>query len=313
MINIFTQSYFGNTLFQYIVFLGIIIISILIGKLIYLISKHKIRKSAKESKNRFDDLLVEILEKPLVFLLVLLGFYSAFNFITLPIRALEIVNNVLKILATINVGWFIVYFSDALLVNYITPVISAKSKIDDHLLTFFRRLIKTVIVLVVILVVIDNFGFDITSLIAGLGIGGLAFALAAKDMLANIFGGLTVLIDKPFKLNDRIKIEGYDGWVRDIGLRSTKIETLDGFQLIVPNAKITENVVENVSRENSRKVKMIIGVTYDTSMKKMEEAKVIMEDIILKNKDTEDKSNVYFTEFGDSSLNFTVIYWIKNT
>ena len=253
------------------------------------------------------------MEKPLVFLIFIIGLIIGLKTLVLSPGFEQFSSNVVQIILTMNVFWFIVYFIDGLIVNYLKPMTSkTETDLDDVLIPIVRRLVKVVLVILAIIIIIDNFGYDVTSLIAGLGIGGLAFALAAKDMLANMFGGLAILTDKPFKLGDRIKIEGYDGWIREIGLRTTRMETLDGFQLVVPNAKVADSILENVSKENARKVKITIGVEYGTSIKKMEEAKKILADVIKKNKDTLDKSIIGFSEFADSSLNILVIYWIKN-
>jgi len=313
MTPVLDNVYFGNTIFDYLIFFAIIVGSLIVGRAVFYISKRVLRKKAEISKTKIDDILVEAMEKPLVFLIFIIGFIIALKTLNLSSSVSEIFSNIIQIILTINIFWFVIYFVDALLMYYITPLASkTKSELDDVLLPVVRRLVKVTLIVIAVIIIIDNFGYDVTSLIAGLGIGGLAFALAAKDMLANLFGGMSILTDKPFKLGDRIKIEDYDGWVREIGLRTTKMETLDGFQLIVPNAKIADTILQNVSREKSRKVKATIGVEYDTPMRKMEEAKKILEDVILKNKDTENRSIISFTEFGDSSLNFLVIYWIKN-
>jgi MscS family membrane protein len=175
-----------------------------------------------------------------------------------------------------------------------------------------KRFVNFIFYIIAIVMILRAMGFEVTGLLAGLGIGGLAFALAAKDMLANLFGGVTILSDKPFKLGDRIKVAGYDGWVKEIGLRSTRIMTLDGFLMIIPNSMVANSAIENVSEEDKRKVVMTIGVEYSTTQAKMKKAKEIIERVVKKNKDTDDKALVSFTEFADSSLNFLVIYWIKN-
>ncbi|MFH1770487.1 MAG: mechanosensitive ion channel family protein [archaeon] len=304
-------TYFGNTVFQYLIFFAIIIGAVIVGRIIYYISKKVLRVRAEKSANKFDDILVEVIEKPLVFLIFIIGLTIALKNLTLSASFEVTAGNTIEILIIMDVFWFIISFIDGLILNFVTPAASkSKSDLDDMLVPLIRKIMKTVLVLIAIIMIVDNFGYDITSLIAGLGIGGLAFALAAKDMLANLFGGVAIMTDKPFKLGDRIKVEGHDGWVREIGLRSTRVETLDGFQMVVPNSIISNSILENVSKEKHRKVKMTIGVEYSTSMKKMEQAKKIIEDVVIKNKKTVDKTIVSFTEFGESSLNFTVIYWI---
>lgn len=306
-------TYLGNTVFQYLIFFAIIIGSIVVGRIIYYISKKILRVKAEKTKNKLDDVIIDVIEKPLVFLIFIIGLIVALRTLTLSESFDGVASNVAQILITLDIFWFMIAFVDALIVGYITPLTAkTKSDLDDMLVPLIRKLIKTVLIVIAIIIIIDNFGYNVTSLIAGLGIGGLAFALAAKDMLANLFGGVSIMTDKPFKIGDRIKVEGYDGWIKEIGLRSTRMNTLDGFQMIVPNAIIANSILENVSKEKERKVKMVIGVEYGTTMKKMEEAKKILEDVIKKNKHTKSESKVNFTEFADSSLNFLIIYWIKD-
>ncbi|MBC8494953.1 mechanosensitive ion channel family protein [archaeon] len=313
MIAFLEHTYFGNTLIRYLVFIIIIIIAAVVGKIVFYISRNVLQKKAARTKNRIDDLLVQTLEKPLVFLIFIIGLSIALKTLTFSSSADTFFGNVVEIILTIDIFWFVIVFIDALIVNYVAPLTAkTKSDLDDVLLPVVRKIVKVTITCLAIIIIFDNFGYDVTSLIAGLGIGGLAFALAAKDMLANLFGGVTIMTDKPFKLGDRIKIESYDGIVEDIGLRSTRLKTLDGFQLVVPNATIANSILENVTKEKSRKVKMNIGVEYSTSMQKMKEAKKIIEEIVIKNEDTDDKSIVSFNMFGESALNFLIIYWIKN-
>ena len=158
---------------------------------------------------------------------------------------------------------------------------------------------------------LNNAGYDVGALIAGLGIGGLAFALAAQDSVANLFGGLTVFFDKPFTINDRIQISGFDGYVTEVGIRSTRVKTLAGRIVTIPNKEFTASIVENVSSEPSRKVVQTLGLTYDMDEAKMERAIQVLTDLHAENIDTSDDKVITFTSFGDFSLNILFIYYIK--
>ena len=137
--------------------------------------------------------------------------------------------------------------------------------------------------------------------------------MAAKDTIANIFGGFMIFMDKPFKLKDRIKIVGVDGTVKEIGLRSTRIQTLEGRLVTIPNMKFTENPVENVSAEPHRKVVLNLGLTYDTTPKKMELALKTLKSIAKKNKNIDEKILLSFNGFGDFAMNILFIYYIKKS
>jgi len=158
---------------------------------------------------------------------------------------------------------------------------------------------------------LDNAGYDITTVLAGLGVAGMAFALAAKDSLSNLFGGFTIFTDKPFSLKDRIKIGGFDGSVTEIGLRSTRLKTLDGRMVTIPNSKISDNSVENVTSEPSRKVVVNLGLTYDMDDTKIEREMAVLREIAEEHKDDVDEDfAVGFNEFGDFALNVVFVYRI---
>jgi len=314
MAGFLDTSWLGNTWLQYIEFLGAILIGVLLGKVFYWVSKNIIKGLTRRTKTRLDDLLIHAVERPIIFLLFVIGFYTGSRFLTLSDGGRNIFNNITTLLVTVNVAWFIMNILDALIVNYLKPATEkTKTDLDDTLIPIIRKALKVVIVVITFVMIIDNFGYDVTSLVAGVGLGGLAFALAAQDLLSNLFGGIAILTDKPFKLGDRIRLdEKRDGWIREIGLRTTRMETLDGTMIVIPNSKIADSILENVSKEQARKVKMTLGVTYDTSNKKLERAKQIIQEVIKENPDTKDESLVSFINFGDSALEILVIYWIKN-
>jgi len=130
-----------------------------------------------------------------------------------------------------------------------------------------------------IVVGLNNAGYDVTALIAGLGIGSIAFALAAKDSISHVFGGFVLFTDKPFAINDRIIAKGYDGIVKEVGVRSTRIQTLDGRIVTLPNGSIANDSIINVSMETARKITLDLGLTYDTSYENMQKAMDILQEI----------------------------------
>lgn len=303
----------GNTLMQYLFLIGYIVLGIAVGKAFYWLSTKFIKIFTSKTKTKIDDLLIELLEKPIVFLIILGGAYLGFLQMSFPANVENIIMNVFKVLLILNISWVVINLIDAFIVNYIQPKAEkSKSQLDDHLVPIIKKAVKVVLWIIVIIMVVKNFGLDVTALITGVGIGGLAFAFAAKDLLANLFGGVAILTDKPFKLGDRIKIGDNDGFITEIGLRTTRMRTFGGTQIVIPNSLIADSVLENVSREKARRMKMIIGVEYSTPQKKMVEAEKILKEVVKKNKSTDDESIVTFKEFGDSSLNIQLIYWIKD-
>lgn len=308
-----SYTFAGNTLMQYVYFLATLVIAFFIVKFVFKFFKIVVRKATAKTKTTLDDIIIDTVEEPIVFAVLLGGIYIALGFLTLPEKASSITINLLKVLFSIDVIWLFSRTSIALIEAVVKPaVIKSNKQMGLHFTYLVKKITKIIIWGLGILFIISNLGYNISTLIAGLGIGGVAIAFALKDILSNLFGGVTVITDMPFKVGDRIRIEGIDGKVKTIGVRSTKIESFDGTEYILPNSKVVDSIIENVSREKARRIKMTLGVEYGTSNKKIEQAKKIIRDVIKKNKSTEDESKVYFIEFADFSLNILVIYYIKN-
>ncbi len=213
---------------------------------------------------------------------------------------------------TINFTWLIARTIDTLIKEYLTPLVSgSENQLDDQLLPLARKGIRTIIWTLGIVLALNNAGYNVGALLAGLGIGGIALAMAAKDTVANMFGGLTIFVDKPFAINDRIKIGGYDGVVEEIGIRSSRIRTLEGRLVTIPNHKFTDSFVENVSSEPNRKISMNLGLTYDTPPEKMELALKILKNIQVNDRGLDDKIWLVFNSFGDFSLGINFVYYIS--
>ena len=217
------------------------------------------------------------------------------------------------ILITLATAWFLSRLLDSVVVKYLKPIVKeSEGNLDDQLLPIIRKGLKLTIWSIAILVALNNAGYNIGALLAGLGIGGLAFAMAAKDTVANLFGSFTIFVDKPFMVGDRIESNGFDGTVQEIGIRSTKIKTLAGRIVTIANADVANNPIENISSEPSRKVVSTLGLTYDMSAKKIELAIQTLRDISALNKSIEENITVGFSSFGDFSLNILYIYYIKS-
>ncbi|MFP4195415.1 MAG: mechanosensitive ion channel family protein [Candidatus Woesearchaeota archaeon] len=267
----------------------------------------------RKTTTRLDDLIVDALKGPVIFAVFLGGLQYGKPVLTLTETASTIYGQVLSALIIINIAWFAIRITNAILENYLYPgAKGTKIKMDGALYQMFKRLVSGIIYAIAIIIILQNFGVKVTGLVAGLGIGGLAFALAAQDIIGNMFGGAAVIVDKPFQVGDRVKVAGQDGFVSKISLRSTTLETFAKTQVVMPNKMIADSVLENVSRENMRREKVVVGLEYDTPAKDLEKAKKMLADIIKKNDKTDDESLVHFINFGASSLDIQVLYWIKD-
>jgi MscS family membrane protein len=300
-----------NSVMSVFISIVIVIAAIVIGKILYWAIGKFVKTLAAKTKTGLDDILVDKLEEPVVYGIVILGFYWGFNRLHFTDSVDAFFASVFMIIFILNVTWLIARVVDSLIEEYVVPMVEkSDSDLDDQLLPVLRKTIKAVLWIFGVVIAMSNSGFDVGALIAGLGIGGLALALAAQDTVKNIFGGLMIFLDKPFQIKERIKVNGMDGFVEEIGVRSTRVRTLEGRLITIPNGQFSDNAVENVTKEPTRKVVVNLGLTYETDPDKMTLAMDILKDIVAKNPKLTDDVLVSFNSWGDFSMGILFIYWI---
>ena len=312
--EIINSTYWNNAIWQYLIFFGFIIFGIILGKIFYFISKSKLRRITAKSKSKLDDILIDIIEEPLVLLVVTGGIWAGSRFLTLSDGANRFFLNITQVLIAMTVTWFLIRLVDTLIRLYVHPMVDkTESKLDDQVLPILRKSAKTIIFLLAAIVVLSNLGYDILSILAGLGIGGLALALAAQDAVKNVIGGVSIFWDKPFQIGDWVEIAGKQGTVAEVGLRSTRLRTLGHTIYVIPNSKVADTPLENFSTRESRRMVVNIGLTYETKVKGMEEAiKIITETIKKIDGTNHEDIMVRFTNFGAYSLDLELVYWITD-
>lgn len=307
------KVYYGNTVGEWLIALVIIAASFVVAKILYWLTSTVVKQVTKRTKTKLDDLLIDMVEEPLVFIVTVLGISYGLHTLTLSDTAQLWLSNGTQMIIVLAISWMVVRVLDALYEQYLVPLAdSSENTLDDQLLPILRRASRFVVWSLGIVIALNNAGYDVAALLAGLGIGGLALAMAAKDTVSNIFGGFTIFTDKPFSLGDRVKIDGFDGTVKEIGLRSTRLKTLEGRIVTIPNARFAEAAVENVSLEPSRKVVLALGLTYDTKPEAMEQAMDILKSIAAETEGVDEGALVGFTGYGDFSMNITFIYYITS-
>ena len=309
------QTFYNNTLHDWLISLIIIAAAIILNKIIVLLNKHLIQKLTSKTKNRLDDILFKMLQAPVLLGVILFAIWIAAKRLELGAQAERAIYLSFRVLTVINVTWFAARLVNALLDEYLAPKAADKNTLkylDNHLMSILRRAILAIIWSLGIIMALNNVGVNVGTLIAGLSIGGLAFALAAQDTIKNIYGGFTIFTDRPFRIGDRIKVDGFDGFVEEIGIRSTRIRTLEKRVVTIPNFKLVEASVENISEEPLRRVLIKLGLTYGTTPDKMNEAMGILKDMPKRVENVAEKDiMVAFTDFSNSSLDITFVYYIQ--
>ena len=252
---------------------------------------------------------VESCALPLCVLIIVIGVRLAIsNFPIQDVRS--IISKIYTVAAFLSITWFI----SKIVSEIISGIITSRNKDEKNsvsmMLPTIMHLVQILIWGIGIAITLDNTGYDVKALIAGLGFGGVALALAAKNTVTNFLGGATLLIDNPFSIGDRVRVAGYDGFVRFIGLRSFRLATLDGTEVTIPNANIIDNAIENVTREPARRIVMSLQLTYGTDAMQMQRAISVLHDIALNNPHVENTCHAYFSDFADYSLTLKFIYFI---
>ncbi len=262
----------------------------------------------------FDNLLATAASKPVGYLILLGGISGAFAVLPLPTdpNVHDLIFGLLKVLVAADIVWFLFRIVDVAS-QYLGGVAEhTESKLDDQLIPLVRKALKLTIGLICSVWVIQLLGYNVSTLIAGLGIGGLAVALALQDTLANFFGSIFILLDRPFGVGDWIKLGNEEGIVEDIGFRSTRVRTWPATLVSIPNKTVASATIDNWSKMPKRRVFQTVGVTYETTPEQMEQAIAAIRDII-ENDNGVDKEYIVvrFTDFGESSLNILLYYFTK--
>jgi MscS family membrane protein len=218
-----------------------------------------------------------------------------------------------KTVLTIITVWLIIRLSGLVVVFLSDKFEKSGQKASKVLLRPMNNIFKILVIITAFILWMDNIGFDVTALLAGLGVGGIAVALAAQGLIKNIFGTVVILLDKPFQVGQRIKVKGYDGFVEEIGLRSTKLRLLNGHQATISNDQMEKAEIENVGRRPYIRSVTNIAIPYNTPLKKIEKALNIIKKILENHEgmDPERPPKVYFNEFNEASLNIIMIYWYQ--
>ena len=306
------QEFYGNSILNWAIAVGILILSFVVVKMLYWIFSNVIRRLTSKTKTNLDDVLIDKLEKPLTYLVLILGYWISIHYLVFKEEVEIVLENAAYFLLVIDVTAILSRIVDALISEVIMPITEkSDSSFDNQLIPVIQKGVRSIIWILGIIIGLDNIGFDITAMIAGLGIGGLALALAAQDSVKNIFAGIMIFLDKPFRIKDRIQVDGFDGIVEEVGLRSTRLRTLEGRIVTIPNSRFTDNSVTNVTSQPTLKVKLNLGLTYDTDETQMQKAIDILEDIVKDQEAITDDYAAGFNGFGDFSLNILFIYYVK--
>lgn len=304
------KIYFANTLQTWIIALGAVLVVFLALLIARKIMLRHLAVLADRTETQLDDLLLAVLSKTKLFFLFFVSVYVGSNILELPPNILKIWNKIFFVVVIIQLAFWV-----GRGMSFVIGVNVKKRMADDAAsattISVLGFISKFLLWSIALLLILDNLGVNITSLVAGLGVGGIAVALAVQNILGDLFASLSIVIDKPFVIGDFIIIDQMMGTVEHIGLKTTRLRSLSGEQLVFSNNDLLKSRVRNYKRMTERRILFSFGVIYQTPPDKLPLINSIVREIIEKQEQVR-FDRVHFKEYGDSSLNFEVVYFVKD-
>ncbi len=277
----------------------------------------RLNKLAQKTRLTFDEVLLRSLEKPLGWGAVLAGLWVMTMLLPFPPEFQDVERFSAIILKGLSIGlvvWIAIRLSDELCNWWAKIAEKTETKLDDQIVPIVRRSAKVFLIIIGGMLVLQNLGYSVGSLLAGVGLGGAALALASKDTVANVFGSLVIFMDQPFQIGDWIHVGSIEGTVEEVGLRTTRVRTFANSLISVPNSMFTTVAVNNWSRMQKRRIKMTVGLTYDTTADQILQAVEAFRDIIANDdRFAHDFYLVTFDSFGSSSLDIFIYCFTLTT
>ena len=297
-----------NTVTHFVIAAIFLVAALLLRRVVVSVVFAWLKKLSARTRSTLDDRLLPALEAPVAAFVMLLGIFASLRVLKLPLATDELVGNASTVAFSLVTFWALLRALGALL-DHAQMVAVKRNMGVAAFMPWIKKSLLTIFVIFGVLMVVQSLGFDVKALLAGLGLGGLAFALAAQDTLANVFGSVVVAIDQPFKIGEVIKIAGNIGTVEDIGLRSTKLRLIDKSLMVIPNKTVAAESIVNLSRFNGRRVEQVIGLTYDTTAEQMEEIVAEFRRLILAESEVDPESVIcYFRDYSASSLDIWMVF-----
>ncbi len=301
------SEWLGIELWQYLAVFIWLLLGVVLRKIFEFILDNYIRRVTKKTKFTWDDDLLDGVERPAGFIFLMTFFLISYTNLQLSVTINLYLSTVLEIAISAGFVWLFYNLADVF-AKYLSVITSkTENTLDDQLVPLIRKTLRFFIVVMGVILVLQNNGYNVASLIAGLGIGGLAVALAAKDTLANFFGSITIFADRPFKIGDWIKVGNVEGVVEEVGFRTTRVRTFYNSLVSVPNSQVATTDIDNYGMRQYRRLRTVLNLTYSTSPEQMEAFVEGIKGIIKANKHfRQDFYEVHFNSFGAHSLDVLI-------
>ena len=312
----------GNTIWRFGLVLLVVLIAMATGRIVqFAFNSYAFRRAEKKGQSPLT-LLLKALANPVYVAIFAAGIFFAklplfFNDESgIRIAIGEGWTKLARVVLAIAVAYGLYRLVDVIEYYLNRLVGKSETKLDDMLVPIVRKALRVTIAIIAVLLISENIlGANVKSLLLSAGVGGIAVALAAKDTIANFFGSITIFTDRPFQMGELVKIGEHRGPVEAVGFRSTRIRTLEGHLVTIPNSVIASTNVENIGKRPFIRRTSNITITYDSGHTKAKRAVEIIKEVLNNvpevNTDPEKPPRVYFSDFNDCSLNIYMSYWVK--
>lgn len=282
------------------------------GWISYIFISRYVSKLVKKTSTTVDDKIIAAIKTIIIISIAILGIEYALSPLSFLQPYQDTLTGVFSVLQ-IMLGAFAVTKVVGILADCYTEksdVIAGQN--SQHFVFLIKKLVQIVVFVFAILVVLYVFQVDLTGALVGLGVGGIAIAFALQETLSDFFSAFSIFFDHPFEIGDFIVVGEYSGTVTNIGIKSTRLQLLQGEELVISNRELTKASLRNFRKLEKRRITFTIGVTYETPLVKLKKIPGLITDII-NNVELAEFSRVNFTEFGDFSLKFLVVYYVKSS
>jgi len=284
-------------------------LAIVVGWLVYFVFKRYLTRWAEETETKLDDAILRNIKAPILLFAVLVGAYYGLNFLTFLKPYSELLTAIFTIAEILIVTLVIIRVTNVLVSWYAEKSAERGEEMSGHILFVLKKLIQVVVYIFAFLAILVAFEIDLSGVVVGLGVGGIAIALALQNVLGDVFSAFSIYFDRPFEVGDFIVVGDYMGTVKKIGIKSTRLQLLQGEELVMSNRELTTAKVRNFRKLKKRRIVFTVSVSCDTPLKKLKKIPDMIRKIIEK-MDLVKFERVHFTEFGDFSLNFLVVYYM---
>ena len=305
----FEEIFERNTLEDYLVALGIIVAGFILTRILRAIVIKQLKKLTEATDTEIDDYIIESIGRFGVPILYFVSVYVGVKYLTLT----DLINEAIRIATLVVITFFSIRFISSvvlmLLRTYVRQQENGEEKVKQlrGIMLIFNLLIWGA----GLLVLLDNLGVDVTAMVAGLGIGGIAIALAAQNILGDLFNYFVIFFDRPFEIGDFIIVDDKLGTIEAIGIKTTRVKSLSGEQLIFSNSDLTSSRIHNYKRMQTRRIVFSVGVVYQTPLEKVKQIPEILKQSV-ETQELAKFDRAHFKAYGDSSLNYEVVYIVQS-